>query len=276
MKKILVPIDFSETSDNAFIHALEMANVLNGELILLHTFDLPIVDNQFFPENYIDLYNTVELSEFEHFKDKIPALRTIAEQRNLGKIKLSHMLLEGDLIYNIKNAVKKESIDFVVMGTNGATGWKEFFIGTNTGSVITDIAVPVLSVPVEAKYQKIDNICFTTRFRDKDKDALRIVLNIAKKVNAHVKCLYVKTYYSDVTEMTYTEWKEIFTNEPVQFFVIPSENVKQTIQDFIIEQGIDVLSMLTYKRGFFEDLFSQSLTQKLSYKLTTPILAFHE
>ena len=51
MKKILFPTDFSEAATNAFVHALEFAKIVNGELVLLHTFELPIYDNQFFPEN---------------------------------------------------------------------------------------------------------------------------------------------------------------------------------------------------------------------------------
>jgi hypothetical protein len=43
---------FSETATNAFVHALEFAKVVNGELVLLHTFDLPIYDNQFYGELY--------------------------------------------------------------------------------------------------------------------------------------------------------------------------------------------------------------------------------
>ena len=53
MKRILFPTDFSETATNAFVHALELAKIVEGELILLHTFELPVFDNQFFPENYI-------------------------------------------------------------------------------------------------------------------------------------------------------------------------------------------------------------------------------
>jgi hypothetical protein len=53
MKKILLPIDFSETSDNAFVYAIEMAKIFKAELILLHTFDLPIVDSQSLPMNYL-------------------------------------------------------------------------------------------------------------------------------------------------------------------------------------------------------------------------------
>jgi nucleotide-binding universal stress UspA family protein len=276
MKKILFPIDFSETAINAFVYALELAKIIKGELVLLHSFELPTVGNVFYPENYKETFETLELSKFEQFKDEIPKLRAIAEQRNLGHINMSHRLMDGVLIYNIQESIKSDKIDFVVMGTSGATGWKELFVGTNTGEVIRTVNVPVLSVPVDAKFNKIETIGFTTRFREKDKTALQQVVSIAKKTNAKVKCLYVKTKETDNTEATFTAWKNHFKNDPVSFFILPSEEVNETILDFISHQAIDVLAMITYKRNFFEALFNSSLSQKMSYNCDIPILVFQE
>lgn len=276
MKKILFPTDFSETAENAFVHALEFAKIVNGELVLLHSFELPVYDAQFFPENYGTVYDSLQLTQFDMFKDEIPKLHAIADARNLNHIKMSHRLMDGNLLYNIKNAIKEENIDFIVMGTSGATGWEAFFLGTNTGNVLTAVDVPVLSIPLEAKFKKIETIGFTTRYRTKDKKALKEVLKIAKKTNAKVKCLYVQTNNSDVDTSTIKEWEEDFQGEPVQFSIIPSEEVQDTIADFILFKGIDILAMLTYKRNFFVELFKPSLTQKFSNKLSIPVLALHE
>ncbi len=276
MKKILFPTDFSEVADNAFVHALEFAKIVNGELVLLHTFELPVYDNQFFPENYNVLFDSLQLIEFDMFKEEIPKLHNIATERNLDHIRMSHRLMDGNLLHNIKKAIKEEKIDFIVMGTSGATGWEAFFIGTNTGNVLTAVDVPVLSVPLESKFKKIETIGFTTRYRAKDKKALKDVLKIAKKTNAQVKCLYVKTNNSDVSEATIIQWEEEFADEPIQFSVIPSDDIQDTILDFILFKDIDVLAMLTYKRNFFVELFKPSLTQKFSNRLDIPILAMHE
>ena len=276
MKKILFPTDFSEVANNAFIHALEFAQIVKGELILLHTFELPIYDNQFFPENYNVIFDSLQLSQFDMFKDEIPKLRTIANERNLDKIKMSHRLMDGNLLYNIKKAIKEEKIDFIVMGTSGAAGWEAFFMGTNTGTVLTAVDVPVLSVPLVAKFKKIETIGFTTRYRDKDKKALNEVLKIAKKTNAKIRCFYVKTANSDVTEATIKSWENEFANEPILFSIIPSDDVKGTIIDFVLFKEIDILAMLTYKRNFFVELFKPSLTQKFSNQLDIPILAMQE
>ncbi|MCV2484407.1 universal stress protein [Flavobacterium sp. SH_e] len=276
MKKILFPTDFSDAATNAFVHALEFAKVVKAELILLHTFEIPVYDSQFFPENYAAIYSSIELAKFEMFKDEIPKLRAIAAERKLEDIVIKHRLMDGDLIYNLKNAVEEDSIDFVIMGTNGVSDWTKFFTGSNTNSVISGVEVPVLCVPVDAKYKKIKTIGFTTRYREKDKKELKKILKIAKKTDAKVKSLYVKTSNSDVSDGTIKEWEKEFATENVEFLVLPSDDVKETILDFVLYKDIDILTTITHKRSFFESLFDSSFSKKISKEVQIPVLVMHE
>lgn len=276
MKKILFPTDFSDAATNAFVHALEFAKIVNAELILLHTFEIPVYDSQFFPENYATIYSSIELAKFEMFKDEIPKLRTIADERNLSDIVIKHRLMDGDLLYNLKNAVEEDQIDFVIMGTTGVSDWTKFFLGSNTSSVISGVDVPVLCIPVDAHFKKIKTIGFTTRYREKDKKELKKVLKIAKKTNAKVKSLYVKTSNSDVTDVTVKEWEKEFADENVEFLVLPSDDVKETIIDFILYKDIDVLTTITHKRSFFESIFESSFSKKITKEVSVPVLIMHE
>jgi len=276
MKKILFPTDFSNVATNAFVHALGLAKLVHGELILLHTYEFPIMDNQFGLQNYKEVYDTIELSNLDRFKDELPKLLKIAEENGFESIKMSHVIADGDLIYNIKQTVIKEKIDYVVMGTSGASGWIEKIFGTNTGEAITSLNVPVFCIPEGVKYSKINTIGFTTRFREKDKIALQNVIKIAKAAHAQVKCIYVETNESDNSAAVYKDWKSFFKDEPVQFFIIPGEDAQETIEDFIISQEIDVLTMISYKRTFFKWLFTSSFTEEMSYGSRIPILALHE
>lgn len=276
MKKILVPLDFSETSENAFAYALEMAKLYKAELVLLHTFELPILDSQIVPFNYAEIYDTLEMSNINHFKQEMTRLRAMAKKQNAKNIVLNHIMMVGDLVYTMKEVINQENIDFVVMGTNGASGWFDSFVGTNTSSVISDVSVPVLSVAHDAKFHKIETIGFTTRYREKDIAALEEVLAIAKKMKAKVKCLYVKTSDSDVRGEAVSQWEARFNNEKkLEFFIIPSEEVDETIAEFLINQSIDLLAMVACKKNFFTQFFTTSTTQKMSQHSRTPILALH-
>jgi nucleotide-binding universal stress UspA family protein len=273
MKRILFPTDFSEAATNAFVHALEFAKSIDGELVLLHAFDLPVFDSQYFPENYMLIYESVELTQFEIFKDELPKLHAIAQNRNLDGIKMTHRLMDGNLLSTIERAIKEDHIDYVIMGTEGATGWSKILLGTHATAVISDVSIPVFSIPANAVYKPIKNIVFTTRFRDKDKPALKKVLKLAKKMGAKIKCLYVKTDSSDVTKETIKAWEKEFFDEPVEFHVIFNEDIKESILDFIMFKKVDILVMLTYKRNFFDNLFHHSLTKDCAAHLDIPVLA---
>ncbi|MBS7253718.1 universal stress protein [Flavobacterium branchiicola] len=276
MKKILFPTDFSEAATNAFVHALEFAKIVKAELVLLHTFEIPVYDSQFFPENYASIYSSIELAKFEMFKDEIPKLRAIASERKLDDIVIKHRLMDGDLIYNLKNAVEEDHIDFVIMGTTGVSDWTKFFTGSNTNSVISGVNVPVLCIPVDAKFKKVKTIGFTTRYREKDKEVLRRILKIAKKTDAKVKSLYVKTSNSDVSDAVIKEWEKEFVDENIEFLVLPSDEVKETILDFILYKDVDILTTITHKRSFFESIFDTSFSKKIAKEVSIPVLVMHE
>lgn len=276
MKKILFPTDFSEASLNAFVYALKLADKIQAKVITLHAYELPNLHMGGLPTTLKEVYDSIELESFENFKDQIPMLRDIAEKHALNHVKMNHILKHGDLIWTIKQVVKEEDIDYVVMGTKGATGLKETFLGSNTGSVITELDNFVIAVPENAVYNGIKNIVFTTRFREKDFKALKKVIELTELFDAHVHCVYVKTKRSDVNPVVIEDWKFLLKDKKVSIHVIEAEDVKQTILNFVQAYEVNLLAMLNYKRGFFEELFRQSLTQKLSYHIKVPLLVVHE
>ena len=276
MKKILFPTDFSKTANNAFVYALEMAKFLDAELIVLHVYDLPPVSYEGYPSYVSDVYESIELSNFENFKDEVPLLRKIAEEHQLEHIKMSHVLEQGDLVSIIKNLVEDEKINMIVMGTNGASGLKEAFLGSNAGTVIQRVPILSLTVPTTAKFDAIKKIGFTTRFTSKERRALLQVIAFAKTIKAKVKCVYVKTLDSDIKESKIDKWRQDFKKDPVEFFVIQNEDIKGTISDFLKKQDIDILAMLSYKHTFLESLFKKNIVKKMVYDTDVPILALHE
>lgn len=276
MKKILFPTDFSETAENAFVYALNMAKSLDAKLIVLHVYDVTVISYEAYSPITLEIYESIELSNFENFRDYVPKLREIALAHHLDGVPMSHVLEQGDLVQAINNLVKQEDINLIVMGTKGVSGLEEIFLGSNTGSVISNVHTTLLCVPMNAKFKNIEKIGFTTRYRDKDRKALKKVIKIANKLKATVKCLYVKTLKSDVTEDQIRAWREEFKIEPLNFFITSNDDLEDEVFQFVDSQDIDVLAMLTYKRTFFESLFKKSFAKKLSYHSEIPLLVLHE
>lgn len=278
MTKILFPTDFSEKSNNAFIYALKWAEKYDAEITTLHVYELPILDMSYVdvPIYQAEVYQSLELNSFENFKDQIPVLREIAARNNLGDIPIKNVLLSGDLVSNILQLVESEHITFVIMGTSRVSGFKEMFLGTNTASVMTGSDACIIGIPDDSAYRPIQRICFTTQYSEEEQEALRKLIPIAKKFDAEIECIYIQTGDNEVKDVITANWKLLFKDENIGFNTIISENVEDSILNFITNKNIDMLAVAKHKRGFWDSLFHASLTKKLAMNIHIPLLVLHD
>ena len=277
MKKILFPTDFSKASLNAFRYALELANTFDAEIITLHVYELPIMDHgmEFNVAPYLlETYNIFELGHFENFKGQIPLLRNLADDHNLSHIKISNILLEGDLQANILATIKEEHIDYVVMSTKGSSGLEEVFLGSTTAKIMTSTKAVVLGIPESSRFEPIKRIGFMTHFQEDEIRPLQKVIAIAKSFGARVDCLYVRID-DKVSDVVQANWELNFKDE-VTFNIIENQHVEAAILDYVQANQVNMLAMLNHKHGFFESLFHESRTRKMAYHTKVPLLALHE
>ena len=276
MTKILFPTDFSKTAKNAYLYALTMARAIDAQIIVLHSFLLPLIDESGIPANFKEVFDTIALQNQERLDDHMRFLNKVASKRGFDDVVATSVLKSGDLHFAMEQVVEQEGIKLVVMGTSGTTGWFESILGSQTGDAIASLNVPVMSIPLGLKFAKIEIIGFANMYREKDFVALQRLCAMTAPFKSTIKSIFVKKPHSEVTQEQIDAWESRSAGLNVQFFVIPDNDVRETIDDFITSQNIDVLAMLTEKRGFFQELFNSSLTKKLSNKLDIPILAFHE
>ena len=275
MKKILFPTDFSETANNAFIYALNLAENQNAELYVLHAFQYPMISGGVDAVILQEVYDTIELNNFENLKESIPGLRKLADDNGFTNVDLKFVVKEGMLTYVLPKIIEEEKIDFVVMGTTGNTGFEKVIFGSNTMNAIRDLKIPVLSIPHNYKYKKINNIGFTTVFQDKDRKALDYLTEIAYRYKAKVHCLHVsKDGNYDIP--TLNHWKNYYKDEPVDFSIYTADESVDAVLEFIKEEKIDVLTVVSRNKGFFEKLFSPSFTKKILSQNSIPLFVFHE
>ena len=182
MKKILFPTDFSETANNAFIYALNLAASINAEIYALHTYEMPVLSTTSSgqPELLQNVYNSIELNHFDLYKAEVPKLRKLAEDIGKENINLTFLFEEGIMLTILKKIIKEETIDFIVMGTNGKSGIEKKLLGSNTVHVIEHIDIPILSVPKSAKFKRLNNFGFATMLRETDKPGLQQIIKIEK------------------------------------------------------------------------------------------------
>lgn len=281
MKHILFPTDFSDAANNAFLYAVHLANQLDAKLFVLYSYVTPILSATHAgqPEMLADVYQQVELSKFDYFKKQAPALHELAERNGLDHDRLVFLFEEGTVVSSVKKVVKSEDIRLVVMGTYGASGFTEKFVGTNTVAVIQNIQQPVLAIPAQAKYAPIKKVAFTTLFREKDLTALEEVVHMASLVDAEVYCTHVMDDSSNPAKaLLYGEdWGKKFQGKKLDFvFLEKKESIERTINTFLSENKIDLLAIVKRNRNFFDRLVNSSLSNKFAFHSDTPILVFHE
>lgn len=275
MKKILFPTDFSEAAENAFLYALRVADKSGAEIVTFHSYRQPDLSRSPLPNTVSEVYDSINLEEFENYRDNVPRLNEIAEEQGLTKVKVSHVLEDGDTIASILRFAKKENPDLIIMGTTGASGLKEVFIGSVAGEIMENAPCPVLAVPIEAKFDgRMNRIGFTTEFKSEEKAALEYLNNWSRPFFADIHCIHVDINNVESLSHRMDNLKADFLDKRnIQFEVLEGENLEHTIADYLFENKIDLLAMVIHKRTFFQELFSYSQTKKMAYHFSVPILA---
>lgn len=276
MKTILFPTDFSKAAEKSFIYALKFANKIGASITTLHVYKLPDIKGVNLPKTLMRIYESIDLETFENYKSNVPQLHEIAKVNNLGSVPIYHIMEEGETIPTIQTVATKNKADMIIMGTKGATGLKEIFIGSVAASLLEKAPCPVLVVPEKAVFDgKIDNIAMTTSFKKEEEEALRTVLALAGLFQAEVHCVNIDLAHVEPVLKRMEVFKSGFKDEKnIHFEVLDSIDLEETINNFLHEKKIDLLAMLTHRRKrFLEKLFSYSLTKKMANHLDTPVLA---
>ncbi len=281
MKSILIPTDFSEAADNAYLYGLHLANHLDLKIYVLYSYMSPVLSATHGgqPELLQSIYEEIELSKFDTFKKNVAVLRKLAAENNLDPNNVVFLFEEGPLVSSVKKTIANEDIYAIVMGTIGASGISQAIIGTNTVNVIKNVTKPVLAIPTKAKFKPIDKVAFTTLFRDKDKPALQEIVRISEKVPFDVYCVNVLNnpdYIADVL-IAAEEWGKEYDNANLEFvFLEKEETVENTVNKFLAENKVDILAVVKRNRNFFDRLINASLSNEFVFHSHIPTWVFHE
>lgn len=267
MKKILVPTDFSDNARNALRYAIQLAQLFNSQIILLHTFSTSSRADMLVSMEKImrkDAENEMELLTKE-----IP-----------DDVRWKSEIQQGETIHNIAVYAERNEIDLIVMGTKGASGLEKVFIGSVTGGVMRQTSTPLLAIPKDYAYQPLEKIVLaiaSLQLADPEK-VVAPLKALAKKYKATVLIYHHDESNSEVPDevMGAVEWLE---GIPVNItFDQDDDHINESISEFVTDSGADLLCMVRRKRktiGFFERLFQESSTLTQVFHTEVPLLIMH-
>ncbi len=272
--KVLIPTDFSESARAAFDYGYQLVKDHSDlELILLNSYEMPKVG-----ANGGVIMNLEEAMAKESERDLSIELRQLQEL--YPGVKINTISRYGTLENSISRTWNEEKVDFIVMGTRGASGIKKALIGSNTQSVIENVIEPVIAVPHHWKYRKIKNIVYATDLnRLENPDILEPVIKLAEMDGATVHIIYVAKEKTEVDlekEIESLPLNKHFSTIPRKFAVVESKDVADGIDKYVNDIDADMVVTIPKVVSFWESLFKRSVTEQVAFQSKVPLLSLRD
>jgi len=274
MKKILVPTDFSEYADHALKAAIELNKKVQGKIVLMHVLELPAASVNYGGDM------TAATAEVVYRRELIDRtserLHNQAAEVEAADQSVSVRLEYGSPYKNIGKEVAEEKPDWVVMGSTGASGLEEVFLGSNAERVIRHSDCPVITVKGPTNFKNMKSMVFASDLSAEQDKVVRkaSLLQDYFEMNMHV--LRVKTPYNFLTTEEAKDQIKTFAerNALVDYSanVIEAEFAEDGIVSFAEEVGAGIIVMGTHGRTGLAHLFGGSRAEDVANHSKVPVM----
>ncbi|MFN8397755.1 MAG: universal stress protein [Bacteroidia bacterium] len=277
LSHILVPVDFSECSDNAIRFAVAIAIRTGAEIRLFHGLQVPL--------------QTAELSVFplaEMEKEAATRLAHMAaeiedwlDKEKFRPLRVKHRVTVGFPAEEVVRVAKEEKTDLIVMGTHGTGAIEGMILGSNASHVLQNSGCPVLVVPENAEFEGFRRIAYASDMKELNEKAISVLTHFASHFQSEIHVLHVLTGTDKLTPEQANAYRARFDAAAayprVSYHIVDAEDrsVPQAIEEYMDTNEVEVVATVTHHRSFFDKIFHPSLTKRLAVHARKPLLAFH-
>ncbi len=281
MKKIIVPIDFSENSEKALHVAKMLAIAFNSELIIIHAFQTMPSNFNFYDGGIMPTIPSIGLSTQsfeienqykEQLQKKVDAL--------LGEhINASFSTYQNSVTNAVEEAIEEHNADLVVIGRTGTGGFLDKLIGSSATSIALRAKCPVMVIPPQSTMSSIKKILYTSQLEYEEISNIAEILAFNKTLGGQIIFLKINSdHQPDIqpANQYIAEIKQEEGMENVNFIIRDYNDVKAGIVAYADEVQADLIAVSSRERSFLEEfLINPSLTKKLILDTHIPLLIFH-
>ncbi|MGZ3921657.1 MAG: universal stress protein, partial [Bacteroidia bacterium] len=179
--KILIPVDFSETSQLAIRHGAFIAKLTKGDLYLLH-----VINAQYMAQNmFVPLVKFTAESNIEN-KAEEKLAQLVEEVKNEYNLKIEFIIKTGNPSTEIVSVAKEIEASLIVMGTHGYSPMEELVIGSTALKVLTKSVCPTMAMSSEADHKGYNKILLPIDTSAHTRQKVNYALEMAKKFSASV------------------------------------------------------------------------------------------
>ncbi len=290
VRRILVPVDFSQMSLNAVDYALDLARSLKADIRVLHVWfsnaGEPFALNEVYAYqvNFEGILLEQEQEAHKRCDELVQKLKKRIREEKIRGVDVDYDLIRGGTVDSILLIAEEYQPGLVVMGTRGRNRESRNLLGSTTARIIENCPVPVLAVPVDYQvrdFRKPANILYATNFEQSDFAAIHRLIAFVRPFDVKVYCVHVNLNDNltlDTVRMK--QMREHFNKEYGEFDIecgiIESDNLLHGIEDFIEDKHIDLIAIGARKRNLLSQLFKPSLTRKILFQTEIPLFVFRE
>lgn len=262
MHRVIIPVDFSETSLNAARYAAQMLARKPDVLAVLYS-------NYESPDDLDIIRNYQQSLKREFFQAGVLKVEC---EREMG----------GDLIDNISNLAHTIRATLILMGITGKSAIRQAMFGSNTLRLIDKNLYPVMIIPPDAQFKGIDHVAFASDLKNVEEvtpDALITAVLEMFDPKLHIIHVSKESYDGNLPAGMEAEKQKLttmFSRFYPEFHFLVRPDFFQTMDQFIRDKDIDVIITIPRHQSNASSIFKTTHTKRLAYHSHIPILAAHE
>jgi nucleotide-binding universal stress UspA family protein len=272
MSKIIVAIDFSDCSINAFLHALSIAQHCASDMILIWV-QKPTAEKDKFEKQAGDPSGEVK-KQFDELIGKY--------QQELPGNSITYKLRTGTVYKEIAREAKDTKAMLVVAGTHGASGFEQFWIGSNANKIVSASPCPVITIRAGINIRRsLKTIVLPIDRTVETRQKATFTGFLAKKHDAevHILSLYtssVKAIRRDVN--VYAGQVELyFKQEGVKYKLAGQDcsNISDAMIDYAVKNEANLISIMTEQESATSNLWMGPYAHQTVNHSPIPVLSIH-
>jgi len=278
MKKILVPTDFSKTSHDAYLFALEMAEVIGAELKVVHLYS-----GTFQPNRSIVFkagMGRVEALEY-HLKEFVNKVPDRDEGAINTKVKIDLEVISSISVTNkLTKLTQDPDVWMMVMGTTGEHDVIENLVGSVSTALGQKADCPVILVPKGAKFESFKSILFASNYESADVEMLEEIIYFGNLFRSTLHFVHVAEKdddYENIVEDTIFE-KLFEKGDPAFSFnmaTVQADSIVKGLSKYADTNNNDLVVLVNRERDVLSNLMRRSITQKMGLYTKLPVMVFH-
>lgn len=275
MKKVLIPYDFTETSQSALNYGVELTKYLSANLVLLHINQVPVMSSEF----GLAAYSITEV-----FKDHKQAIQKIAEEIRLKEPLIQEIEYHcemGNPSEVIIEFSKAHEIDLIVSGIGGhGSAFMKNIVGSTSVAVARHVDNPLIIVPPSASYRKIQNIAYACDYDPHLLDNASLIkvkyINTLFDATLHILHVIPENHELSPKESLIDNYVEQnLENVCHKTYIISENTVADGLLNFLKHHEIDMVIVEPKKHSILHNLFSFSTTNAIAFYSPVPVLTIH-